>query len=205
MSQRGVFAGAGTDTYTKAWAFFKKREVQGKGLPRKKTKTAAAGNKSTGPKIPGSESTGGKDLSNTHLDGEDTDSVPVLDTCDEIRKKISAHLKRDDVIQAAFLRDLQAQFHTARAPKRIQSVMLDRFRHMKGASAGNTSSIYYSSYVFFEKLRVAEGIKKSKHRLDMENIYGNKGMNITDDSSRGFWAPIGAGVVEDKYGRVTLR
>lgn len=38
----------------------------------------------------------------------------------------------------------------------------------EGASAGNNSAIFYSSYVFFEKLRLRDGKPKAKHRKEME-------------------------------------
>ncbi len=43
-------------------------------------------------------------VDNIELDGEDSHEVPVYDTCDTIRRKIRAHLKRDRVTQAGFLR-----------------------------------------------------------------------------------------------------
>lgn len=203
MNQSGAYKGSGCDTYMKGWAFFKHREMQGKPLPKKKTKTAAA-SKSKGPKMPGSETTDGKDLSNIHLDGEQTDSVPVLDSCDEVRKKISAHLKKDTVVQAALLRDFHAQYHTDRAPKKIQGSQLDRFRNMKGAKSGNTNPIYYSAYCFFEKLRIAEGKPKSNHRQQMEQIYGDEGMDVTERDRGTFWGLAGDTFREDQFGRVSL-
>jgi hypothetical protein len=47
--------------------------------------------------------------------------------------------------------------------------------------------VFYAAYVFFEKLRLAEGKQKSKHRLEMEEIWGGKGgFNITRGHSRGY-------------------
>lgn len=108
-----------------------------------------------------------KDIS---LWGEEMDSVQVFDSTDEIRKKINAHLKTPGLTQAQFCRDLYAQL---RAPtcKAIQTKQLTDFRSKKGPLSGITSSVFYTAYVLFEKMRLASGKPKSKHRLDMEKSH----------------------------------
>jgi hypothetical protein len=207
LAQNGRDKGFGSDTYYRAWKFFKKRELQGKKMPTKKrVKTAAssaAAAQGTVVKKSGSETSNGKDLSNIQLEGEEDDEVPVYDTCDEIRKKISAHLRKEGIVVAAFLRDLQAQYHTTKAPTKIQSVQLNSFRNKKGPSAGNTSCVFYASYCFFEKLRIAEGKKKSTHRLDMEDIYGYAGMNVTTVITNvAYVCSVSHTIVQDKYGQI---
>lgn len=126
----------------------------------------------------------------THDKGEETDSVQVYDTCDEIRKKISAYLRKPNTTAAQFCRDLLAQYHTdEKKPSRIQSTQLTKFRGYKGADTGNTSCVFYAAYVFFEKVRLAEGKPKSKHRLEMEEIWGGKGgFDISRGHHRGYIA-----------------
>lgn len=164
LEKVGPDGGIDSDVYDQAWAWFKKRELAGLPMPaapasltQKRAKTAASRRSAA-------------DLGSMHLAGEETDSVPVYDTCDEIRRKITAHLKAAGVTQAQFCRDLHAQLNMPGC-KSIQSKMLNDFRGKKGPLAGCTSSVYYAAYVYFEKLRVAEGKPKSKHRLDMEGIY----------------------------------
>jgi hypothetical protein len=208
MAQGGLDKGAGCDTYFEAWKYFKRRELKGIKMPTKKraktvASSATATAKGTTNAKAGSETANGKDLSDIHLEGEEEDDVPVLDTCDEIRKKINAHLRKDGIIAAAFLRDLQAQYHTAKAPTKIQSSQLTKFRNRKGPTSGNTSSVFYASYCFFEKLRIAEGKKKSDHRLDMEDIYGYEGLNTTTVTTNiKYICAVGTSVAEDKYGQV---
>jgi hypothetical protein len=208
MGQGGPDKGSGSDTYIQAWKYFKKRELQGIKMPTKKrtkTSSSAAGKQGAEAKKAGSETANGKDLSNIHLDGEDEDEVPVYDTCDEIRRKISAHLRKEGIVVAAFLRDLNAQYHTAKAPTKIQSAQLSSFRNKKGPSSGNTSCIFYASYCFFEKLRIAEGKKKSNHRLEMESIYGHAGMDITQVSAnRRFICHASESIFEDQYGQIKI-
>ncbi|KAK2604147.1 hypothetical protein N8I77_007101 [Diaporthe amygdali] len=196
LAQRGLDGGSGSDVYDNAWTWFKRRELAGLRMPsiaaaQKKQKTTA-----TGPSF--------ADISNIHLDGEETDSVPVFDTCDVIRKKITTHLlKTPGLTQAQFCRDLYAQL---KAPtcKSIQSKMLNDFRGKKGPTAGCTSSVYYAAYVYFEKLRIAEGKSKSNHRLEMEAIYPRRGMDRERDDTQGFWTVRDQVPVMDEYGRVTF-
>ncbi|RYP56254.1 hypothetical protein DL771_012041 [Monosporascus sp. 5C6A] len=95
------------------------------------------------------------------LSGEKIDDVKTYDTCDEIRRKVNEHLKTPGVTQAQFCWDLYAQL---KMPKTngIQSTFLADFR------AGETSSVFYATYVYFEKKRTAEGMSKSQHRLEIE-------------------------------------
>ena len=46
------------------------------------------------------------DVSSVHLEGEETGTVPIYDTCDEVRRKIRALLRKPGVTQAALLRAL---------------------------------------------------------------------------------------------------
>lgn len=164
LEKVGSNGGIDSYVYDQAWAWFKKRELAGLPMPaasasaaQKRAKTLA-----TRPST--------ADLNSIHLAGEEHDSVPVYETCDVVRRKITAHLNAPGVTQAQFCRDLYAQLNRPSC-RSIQSKMLNDFRKAKGPRAGCTSSVYYAAYVYFEKLRIAEGKPKSKHRLDMEEIY----------------------------------
>lgn len=144
MHKHGTMKGAECAAYPNAAAFFQKREEAGLKLPTKKQKTAKDDGK------------GGKDgkaeaekldIDDVELYGEETDSVPVYDTCDDIRRQITAYLKKPGVTQAQFGRDLLKQFHTDRAPKGISGSQMQAFRGKKGPDAGNTSSVFYGAYV----------------------------------------------------------
>lgn len=210
LKKRGPFDGAKSDTFTKAWDWFKQREIAGLKLPnvnkRRQTEatraaagrpthtgaSAAAGSgssagTSTGPSAastaatahaPAASSPGGSglagprpvpDISGVHLPGEETDAVPVHDTCDVVRDKIDGHLAAHKVTQAQFCREIYA--HGLRSPTRckgIQPRQLADFRRRDGSNAGATSSVFYAAYVYFEKLRLARNQPKSEHRLEME-------------------------------------
>ncbi|KAG8166077.1 hypothetical protein KVR01_004629 [Diaporthe batatas] len=198
LAQTGRDGGSGSDVYWNAWAWFKKRELAGLSVPaasattQKKAKTAQA-----------RLSNANADLGSIHLDGEETDSVPVFETCDVVRRKITAHLKTPGLTQAQFCRDLHAQLH-APGCKSIQSKMLADFRKKKGPMAGCTSSVYYAAYVYFEKRRLAEGKPKSKHRLEMEAIYPGGAERERDPSHQRVWCHKDEVVSQDEYGRLSF-
>lgn len=48
---------------------------------------------------------------------------------------------------------------------------LAAFLGKKGPAAGNTSSAFYGTYVFFEKMRIRDGKPKSEHREGMEDAW----------------------------------
>lgn len=142
------------------------------------------------------------DVSAIKLDGESTTSVPVYDTCDEIRKKISAYLREPGVTQAAFLREIAKTYPEE---KKIQPKILSDFLGKKGPTAGNTSSAYYASYVFFEKIRIRDGKPKSKHREEMEKQWESSGgVDTKNSSSRRIWCHVSERAVEDKYGKIQI-
>lgn len=55
---------------------------------------------------------------------------------------------------------------------------MQSFRGKKGPDAGNTSSVFYSAYVFFEKIRIKQGKPKSQKRKEMEEVWGPDGFDI---------------------------
>lgn len=167
----GTMGGAGSASYFEAWRFFKRRELAGIKAPKRAKTTASKATVA----LP--------DISKVHLDGEEERKVEVYDTCDEIRRKINAHLVKSGITQAQFCRDIAAQLHDE---SKIQSKQLADFRGKKGASAGNSSKVFYAAYIYFEKQRIAENKPKSKHRQDMEATWmRNGGFDTTANHSKG--------------------
>lgn len=200
LSEHGSYKGAGFAAYRAAWEYFEKRKLAGVPFNPKKARAATTATSTTGgeregegeetaraapkpktaPLGPGMNSAGA-DISGVHLPGEETDSVPVFDTCDEVRRKVNAHLKKPGVTQAQFCRDMLAMFKGPGRPANIQSIQLSRFRGMKGPTVGANSLVFYAAYVFFEKVRIAEGKPKSKHRVEMEKVWGEAGLDREHD------------------------
>lgn len=114
------------------------------------------------------------DVSHIHLEGEEDGTVPVYDTCSDIRKKIRAFLRRDGVTQAALLRALakcRPGGGEGRPPISVSSFQM--FMRQTGVTAGANSTVFYAAYVFFEKVRLRDGKSKTKKREEMERVWGN--------------------------------
>jgi hypothetical protein len=191
-----------SDTYQLAARFFKKRELQGlKAVPTaKKTKTATTSATTTSEKT---RVTKNKDKDEEYLDvsdisiaGEETKNVPVYDTCDEVRKKIRAVLRRG-IAQTALCRAITK--HCLPEGQVVRSPQITSFLAKKGPLEGNTSIAFYGSYVFFEKRRLKDGKPKSEFREDMERIHGKGGVCV-DKMVTTAWCLPGEVPYIDRYG-----
>lgn len=198
-----------SNTYINAMRFFQKRAARGEPFPKKRK--AAAPKPAEGSTAGGAGARGGGDAPPAAawravtLPGADRDAVPVFDTCDEVRRKINAHLRKPGVTQAAFLRELLEQFSAEGKPSSLQSAQLARFRGQKGPMTGNTSGIYYAAYVYFERERVAANKPKSAHRRDMEAAWGREGgVDVNTNLNNVSYISTGP-VYMDRLGRVSGR
>ena len=193
MNRTGTWDGDGTDTFAKAHHFFKKRELQGlplKANKPKKPKTAAA-SKATDEIL---------DVSNVDpLPGEAQGTVPVYDTCNEIRKKIRPLLAKEGMTQAAFIRALNKNLPEG---KSVSQANLRYFMGRTGARDGNTNITFYAAYVFFEKKRIQAGKPKSKFREEMEKAWGAKGFDLEHGANQHYTCFAGERPVQDKYGKI---
>ncbi|KAI0140514.1 hypothetical protein GGR57DRAFT_488015 [Xylariaceae sp. FL1272] len=215
----GKMAGSGSKTYRNAYAWFEQRKLAEIDMPEvnKRQKTNAdnpAPNKSNAnpppqqkkssqPKQKAKANTGVPDISGIHLDGEEDDGVQIYDTCDEMRKKINAHLRKSTGLTLAqFCRDLKSQLHRDDSPN-ITSSILNRFLSHKGPISGAKSIVYYASYVYFEKLRLAQGKPKSVHRQTVEDCHPN-GMDRTVDHTTTFFTMANERPCFDKYGNFSI-
>lgn len=196
MHQKGPTKGTQSDVYMEAFAYFKKRQIAGIHLPsanskRAKTDSSSKKNQKNGEKdsesspkskngkTSSSSSSGpNKDFLQIELPSEPTDSVPVYDTCDDVRRKVSAWLREPKVTQAQFCRDLHAQMHTdEKKGASVSANSLQSFRGHSGPIEGGDSKVFNAAYVFFEKKRVAEGKAKAKKREEMEKVWPG-GVNL---------------------------
>lgn len=159
MKLKGPTSGVDNQTFHAAYKYFKKREIAKVPAPSKKRKSTDGKTVSPTATIP--------DVHDFILPGEEQDDVEVYDTGDEIRRKIAAHLRKDGITAAGFLRELASLYHTQ--DRTFQNSQLTKFRGYKSADQGNQNGIFYTAYVYFEKIRLKEGKPKSKHRLAMED------------------------------------
>ncbi|KAI0425004.1 hypothetical protein F5Y09DRAFT_322810 [Xylaria sp. FL1042] len=212
LQASGPMGGSGSTVWKSAWGWFKQRDFAKLKMPdvkkRQKLEAAdAASGKSSNPKTTAAAAAAVPlpDISDIHLPGEEDDDVEVYDTCDEVRRKINAHLtETPGLTQTQFCRDLYAQLRAPRC-KSIQSKQLADFRAMKGARTGARSSVFYAAYVYFEKLRVAQGKPKTAHRLNMESVWeAEGGFDRENDHRTRFILSASASVHFDQYGRTRI-
>jgi hypothetical protein len=193
MKQSGPWKGEKGDTFPSALQYLQQRERDGVAIaPKSKI------SRPRGRHRPGFDA-----VADITLEGELNDKVPVYDTCDTIRRKITARMRRPEVTQTSLLRHLSAQFHTA--PKKVRPSDLEKFRSASGTNIGNANPTFYAAYVLFEKERIRAKGKKGKLREVMEVIYGpSGGVNVTTPADDlGGWfgrQPQGAQAWIDKYG-----
>ncbi|KAK0640714.1 hypothetical protein B0T16DRAFT_460872 [Cercophora newfieldiana] len=120
------------------------------------------------------------------------------DTCDTVRSKIVAILDKDGVSKAAFMRASIVAAYGPDSGKYTQWTALSRFLSQSGALSGNTTAIYYASYVFFEKLRIKQGKPKSADREKVERLHSSGLYTKRSDYVNG--TEINPSV--DKHGRI---
>ncbi|OBT56530.1 hypothetical protein VE04_03316 [Pseudogymnoascus sp. 24MN13] len=218
MKQQGRDAGIAAETYRNAVLFFAKRDRRAKRAAeanlsaaapvlvapvgvaasepvakRRKQDAPPAANRTVDNSI--------YDVSDIHLEKEERDAVPVFDTCDDVRIKIRAFFRQPDCTQASLLRKLGAQYILA--PRALRSPQVNTFMRQKGPLEGNSSGIFYAAYVYFEKLRIKQGKKKSAKREEMERKWGPGGVDRTAGGGT-FWCKQGEVPVQDDYGIVTF-
>ncbi|KAF4990943.1 hypothetical protein FGRMN_8134 [Fusarium graminum] len=193
MNRTGTWDGDQTDTFIKAHRFFKKRELQGlplKANKPKKAKTAASA-KAIDDFL---------DVSNVDpLPGEVNGTVPIYDTCDEIRKKIRAALAKEGMTQAGFIRALNKNLPEG---QNVSAANLRYFMGRKGIREGNTNSTFYAGYVFFEKKRIQAEKPKTPFREKMEKAWGPKGFDIEHGANQHYTCFAGEEPVMDKFGKI---
>ncbi|KAF9028987.1 hypothetical protein BDZ89DRAFT_1065701, partial [Hymenopellis radicata] len=95
------------------------------------------------------------------LEDEAEGTTPVYDTCDEIRRKIRKLQKEPGFKVTHWLKDIGG----------INNNSYHRFMKLSGAHSGVENGTYKAAYMYFEKVRLAEGKKKSSKRKDNEWEY----------------------------------
>lgn len=195
LGQKGPMAGSNSATYDTAWRFFKKRELRGIKLPRPNAKRAKLSKEDR-------DAAAAKyDVSMIRLHGEEDSSVPVYDTCDTMRSKIRAHLRRPEVTQASSVRDLLRMYPDGESPRGLTAASVPGFLRKRGPCKGAGMELFYDAYVFFEKLRIKENKPKSSFREDMEFLWPG-GFELMDPVNRGYIVRAGRDLYMDEYGRV---
>ncbi|GAQ39746.1 hypothetical protein AtubIFM55763_006186 [Aspergillus tubingensis] len=200
LSQEGV-KGARSATYKNALKFFDSWSG-GPVVPLAETQPAAtaAGSAPKRAKKNQPASPAAVDLSGVHLDGDEDGSVQVFETCDVVRRKIRAHLRKTGVTQAGFMREA-AKAAYPQGTKRLNANSFGEFLKKKGPTAGSSGTVFYASYVYFEKLRIKNGESKDAFRLEMEKLWPN-GFELENVANGRMWCGPNVRPWVDIYGKV---
>ncbi|KAK5946720.1 hypothetical protein PMZ80_000863 [Knufia obscura] len=179
LRMSGPHAGMGNNTYVAGHLLFAAMEDNGISMPKASTSTKKAGTTKKG-----EDKT--TDITAIHLSGEESGTVPIYDTCDDIRNKINAHLRSAGTTQASFCREISACQGRDATP--IQSGQVTSFLRKKGPMAGNTRG------------------KKSKKREEVEEVWKQEGGANTTiaNETRGVWATGDENVSMNKYGKIEI-
>jgi hypothetical protein len=209
MNKSGPNNGTGSDAFMGSVVFFKKREIAGLSMPRKKKAKSNEDDKSTPGKATATAKGSKKaskddlDVSDIKLEGESNDSVPVYDTPQDIRGKINVALRNTSASQASLSRAFKEQF--ANTPSEgLFPASLKTFLSSNGHAHGTSSPIAYASYCYFEKLRIKQGKAKSKKRQEMEKVWGKAGMDMRKNMGRSLIMKVGSVMAVSQYGRWRL-
>ncbi|RDB28828.1 hypothetical protein Hypma_015372 [Hypsizygus marmoreus] len=93
------------------------------------------------------------------LVGEDEGPVPVYDDCAEVRRKIGLLQKTAGWKVTHWLKEIGG----------INNNSFGRFMKEKGRTDGASNGTYYAAYVYFEKVRILEGKKRTAKRISNES------------------------------------
>lgn len=209
--QEGPHARVRNPTSKAAHHFFVKRDAEGEtNSPANKAAGSSKSKKTTSQAKAGDKSKD-KDVENDvpsfddlpKLDGELTGSVSVWDTCNDVRSKIEVHLKETGRSNAAFCQEISQCLPKRKVSGSILQAFLDK-KGKENPNEGNTSSAFYASYVYFEKLRLYKGEEKSERRKGMEIAWAEEGgVDLKHDLLRQEYT-VGPGETMwlDEYGQV---
>ncbi|KAL1749042.1 hypothetical protein HDZ31DRAFT_59636 [Schizophyllum fasciatum] len=95
------------------------------------------------------------------LEGEDEGEVPVYDDCAEVRRKIRLLEKTPGFVKTRWLKEIG----------NVNSNSYGRFMAAKERDAGGGNSTYPKAYIYFEKMRILEGKKKTAGRIRNEQTH----------------------------------
>ena len=182
MKLKGTWNGTQNGTYIAAYRYFlkqdkvkKKKQQKSKNKPlAERKKEAEKKKKSKQQKQKEMERILAKIKKVTDNGDYDESTAKIYDDCNDVRKGITAFLKRGIMTKARFLKEIGNVQH-----KSCTDFMKMGPLKLSGAS----NHIYPKAYHWLEKLRIAEGVKKSKKRLQNEKEYPD-GFELRHDDGR---------------------
>lgn len=171
MKLKGKWNNTSNQTYEAAYRYFKKQEKLGKKKKAKdKTKSAkqrkleAANKKMEKQKKEKEMKAILNGIKSVEDNGYDSDNKEIYDDCNDVRKNILLFLKRGIMTKSRFLKEIGNVAHNSYSSFASMGPL-----KLSGAS----NQTYYKAYHWLEKLRIYEGVKKTKKRLKNEQEYPN--------------------------------
>ena len=149
------------------------------------------------------------DLLSIHLEGEEDEEIPIFDSCDDVRRKLKEQLKH--TTQVHLSHELTEMLPKSEVlPRRMGA-----FLKYSGPQAGAHNIVFYAAYVYFEKIRIKEGKKKTAKREEIEkhwskprdNAWQSSGSKLggfprIGDHNARLSLPEGDEWMQDQYGEV---
>lgn len=117
---------------------------------------------------------------------------PIYDSCDEVRRKIRAYLRKGEINQSRLLKHLH-----------VNSNSYYKFMGYKGPLRGGQNQTYRAAYAFFELQRIASKKPKSARRLEAEKAFGPAGRECFQ-SNPTLTLPRGDSWMLDRLGRIVV-
>ncbi|KAL4917203.1 hypothetical protein BDW62DRAFT_184376 [Aspergillus aurantiobrunneus] len=103
--------------------------------------------------------------------------------------------------RAAFFREISKTLRERAGDKSrtLQGVSLASFLAKSGPREGRTNLVFYAAYVFFEKLRIRNGVPKSQFLEEMEIVWPD-GFDTKSSTSTKYICSRGYYIGCDEYG-----
>ncbi|KAI9057093.1 hypothetical protein FKP32DRAFT_1598581 [Trametes sanguinea] len=113
------------------------------------------------------------------LEGEKERAVPIYDDCNEVRRKIRRLLRQPGFKITHWLKEIGD----------INYNSYQRFMRATGPTGGAENGTYYAAYVYFEKVRIFEGKKKTAKRIRNEKEHPGGLLREDMNIWRWVWVP----------------
>lgn len=116
-----------------------------------------------------------------------------------MRRKVKEALKH--TTQAVFCRELSELLPSSKvAPRQLAA-----FLKFKGPQGGAHSIVFYAGYVYFEKIRLQQGKKKTVKREKVEEVWASKGgFSRQGAHAMRLWTHKSESWRQDQYGEIHI-
>eukprot|EP01083_Nonionella_stella_P317754 1158435_1 len=180
MKLKGKWNNTSNQTFCSAHGYFmKQEELKKKEKAKEKNKSAKQKKKDAAKRKKEKENAKRKveqileGIKQVEQNGYDEDGA-IFDDCNDVRKNVLLFLKRGVMTKSRFLKEIgNVAFNSYSSFASMGPLKL----------SGASNQTYPKAYHWLEKLRIAEGVNKSKKRLQNEDYYPD-GFPLSHDNGR---------------------